>query len=374
MGDIKYVGIKSLRAGKPYGREYTYRTIMDLHEGDEVMAPMGKTNAEKLCVVTTEDVPEESIGIDLDLIKYIKAQATHGDVQQDVAPEITLPDVPTAEFSNTDVIEDALVESLTKYKRIIVTDETLQDCKKAATDLNAWKKTIDEKRKEVHSVYKNALNPFDEVCKRWTGMIDEVRGEITSQTKKFDEKRKHAKAVIAAGLIDQAIAEFELKEAYAIQLTMKPQYSNITASDTDTKEDVYARATVLKEQQDAAEKEAEEHTLLIQQTIDYDNARTAKKLTLADVQSMIDRHAPITDIISEIHAKSQLIYDAEHKKDEVNEALAKDPIKPHETLKPDHQNAYMDMHVEAPLETLKALNAYMDSVGIKHTTVGQGWA
>ena len=92
---------------------------------------------------------------------------------------------------------------------------------------------------------------------------------------------------------------------------------------------------------------------------------------------MIDRHAPITEIISEIHAKSQLIYDAEHRKNEVNEALAKEPIKPQEqtaTSEPDPRDAYMDMHVEAPLETLKALNAYMDSVGIKHTTVGQGWA
>lgn len=72
MGLVK---VKFLKAGEPFGREYTYQTELDLQTGDYVELPSAAHVAEgapkSIGIVTQIDIPEEEVEAFRDRVKSI---------------------------------------------------------------------------------------------------------------------------------------------------------------------------------------------------------------------------------------------------------------------------------------------------------------
>ena len=66
--------------------------------------------------------------------------------------------------ANFDEVKESLNQSLEKYKGIIVTEETLQDCKKTQQDLSKVKNGIETFRKSVKKDMEVPIKEFEAKC------------------------------------------------------------------------------------------------------------------------------------------------------------------------------------------------------------------
>ena len=83
---------------------------------------------------------------------------------------------------------NAVKEELVKYE-IEVTEENMNDAKKARATLNKVSKALDDKRKEIKKQYCEPLDIFEKDVKEIKALIDEGSKKIGDQLNVFEEKR-----------------------------------------------------------------------------------------------------------------------------------------------------------------------------------------
>lgn len=98
----------------------------------------------------------------------------------------------TVEFEKDKYLA-ALEEMVSKYQGIIVTEETVKAGKKEVAGLRAFKKQIDDFRKEQEKIYTKPFDVFKKDVKELTSKIDEATKILTDQLDSFEEERKNKK-------------------------------------------------------------------------------------------------------------------------------------------------------------------------------------
>lgn len=89
---------------------------------------------------------------------------------------------------------DAVIDAkITKYKDLVVTEETLAEGKKSHAELNRIKKDLDDRRKEIKKEFSEPLKDFENIIKDYIRKIDEVNSTIDDGIKFFEDKRKKQK-------------------------------------------------------------------------------------------------------------------------------------------------------------------------------------
>ena len=147
--------------------------------------------------------------------------------------------------ANFEEVKESLNQSLEKYKGIVVTEETLQDCKKTQQDLGKVEKGIEDFRKSVKKDMESPIKEFEAKCKELTALIGEVKKPIKEGIVLYDTKRKEEKKKQAEEIIKECIITLALSEKYSRQLTVLDKYTNLSASKKSIVEDVQARGQAL---------------------------------------------------------------------------------------------------------------------------------
>lgn len=274
---------------------------------------------------------------------------------------------------NFEEVKKALAETLTKYENIVVTEETLSGCKATQKELAGVRTKIDTYRKDKKKALSEPIIAFENQCKELIALIEKAEQPIKNGIKVFDDKKRAAKKAEAEEIIKAVIQEQELNEKYAARLDVLEKYCNLTAKKSDIKEDVEHRAFALK-----VEQEREQELLdIIKGAIDTENERINKKLSLLEFDRLIKAGAPTKDILAEIKARANNIYEAEHPqpKEAPKEVIQEPAIEPQievKTEETEEPQCYAEIRCVGTLEQLKQVLPLVRSKGVICEVLSQG--
>ena len=104
---------------------------------------------------------------------------------------------------NYEEIKANLETEMKKYKGIIVTEETLSDCKQTRKDLAGIRNKIDSYRLEKKKEFAIPIVEFENKCKDLMTLVDEVEAPIKDGIKVFDDVKREEKRTTASKIIEK---------------------------------------------------------------------------------------------------------------------------------------------------------------------------
>src|SRR5699024_4823974 len=103
----------------------------------------------------------------------------------------------------------ALVDSVVKkYSGIVVTEDTLKECKKTLTELRNLSKELNAKRLEKQRQYETPVKEFKAQIDAYINQINDVISDIKQGTDEFEEKRKAEKQEAIQNLINEMAGNY----------------------------------------------------------------------------------------------------------------------------------------------------------------------
>lgn len=278
---------------------------------------------------------------------------------------------------NFDEVKSNLVENMEKYKGLVVTEESLKDCKATQKDLAGLRNKLDTYRKDVKKEMEKPIKDFEGQCKELIGLIEEVEKPIKLGIVEFDNKRKEAKRMAAQATILDYIEKLGLEDKYSSQLTVLDKYLNLSASTKSVVEDIEQRAETLKQQQNADKAKAEMLKATIETTLEGVNKSLKTPLEYKDFEKYIEFGWDIARIVREINDRADLVRKAEQPKEEPKQEIElpadlkpKAPIV--NEIKEDEQLFYVDVYVEHGFEQIQVLSKFLKDNGYVYKVHSKG--
>jgi hypothetical protein len=271
---------------------------------------------------------------------------------------------------NFNEVKNALTETLGKYKGIVVTEETLSGCKATQKDLAGMRIQIDNYRKDKKKVLEQPIKAFEEQCKELIALVEMAEAPIKEGIKVFDDVKRLEKQTIAERLIIEVSESLELEPKYASQLTVSEKYCNLTAKESEVKNDLENRAMVLRSEQD------KEHELLeiIKDTIEIENKPINAKMGIDDFQRMILSGVSTRDILAEVKQRALKIFEAENPKiiESVEVITIVEPIvlDPIETIS--EVMYFAEYRITGSLQELRDVSKSLQDKKITYKVINQG--
>lgn len=214
---------------------------------------------------------------------------------------------------NFDEVKEALTKKLEEYKDIVVTEESLSGCKYAQKELASLRVDVDNNRKKIKKELSAPITKFEDQCKELIAMIEKAEQPIKDGIKVFDDKRREEKRQIALRIIEEECDYVSLSDKYKAQIEIKDKYMNLTATESDVREDIVAQIYTLRANQTAEE----DRLSVIQSAIDRENRILQYKLTIEQFEYAINNGRPTSEILDEISKIAEGIKAAESNKTEV---------------------------------------------------------
>lgn len=289
---------------------------------------------------------------------------------------------------NFEEVKASLVENMEKYKGIIVTEESLKDCKATQKDLAGLRNKLDTYRKDVKKEMEKPIKAFESDCKELIGLIAEVEAPIKSGILEFDNKRKEEKRKFADIKIFEICQKLNLEKKYADQLTVLDKYLNLSASAKSVVEDIEQRAEALKQQQNMDKVKAEMIKANIESALETVNLTLKTPLQYSDFEKYLALGWDGPRIVREINERATQIRQAEKaaeematkkieeekQKEEVQIPMDLNPKAPeaHKEVEEDEPRLYVELYVEHNLEEMKILSKYLKDKGYKYIVREQG--
>ena len=110
--------------------------------------------------------------------------------QTTVDVEMQTPEIKITNKEKLDALVDAVVK---KYSGIVVTEDTLPECKKTLAELRILSKKLNAKRLEKQREYETPVKQFKAQIDAYISQINDVISDIKQGTDEFEEKRKAEK-------------------------------------------------------------------------------------------------------------------------------------------------------------------------------------
>ena len=278
---------------------------------------------------------------------------------------------------NFEEVKANLIANTEKYKGLVVTEDSLKDCKATQKDLAGLRNKIDSYRKDIKKEMEKPIKDFEGQCKELISLIEEVEKPIKLGIAEFDNKRREEKRNKALEIIKEAIENHGLEEKYSSQLTVLDKYLNLSASAKSVVEDIEQRAAALKQQQNSDKAKAEMLKATIETTLEAVNKTIKTPLEYKDFEKYIEFGWDIARIVREINDKANLIRKAEQPqeqpKQEIELPADSKPKAPEvKEVKEDEQLFFVDVHVEHGFEQIQALSKFLKDNGFKYEVHSKG--
>lgn len=276
---------------------------------------------------------------------------------------------------NFNEIKANLTENVEKYKGLIVTEESLKDCKATQKDLAGLRNKLDGYRKDVKKEMEKPIKEFEGKCKELINLIEEVEKPIKLGITEFDNKRREEKKDKALEIINEAIENYKLEEKYSRELIILDKYLNLSASQKSVVEDIEQRAALLKQQQNADKAKAEMLKATIETTLEAINKTIKTPLEYKDFERYIECGWDIARIVREINNQAELVRKAEQPKEEPKKEVPAEVISNMPEVKEskkDESLYFVDVHVKHNFEAIQALSKFLKDNGYKYEVHNKG--
>ena len=130
---------------------------------------------------------------------------------------------------NYDEVKAWIENGLTRYKGVVYDETQIAMAKKDRAQLNKLVQAIETKRREMKQTYLQPYQDFEKQANELIAMVKETAGEIDTQVKAYDERRKQEKlarikAEIYAPMIDN------LADLVPYEKLHDPRWLNVTCA------------------------------------------------------------------------------------------------------------------------------------------------
>lgn len=122
-----------------------------------------------------------------------------------ISVEMETPEIKITNKEKLDALVDAVVK---KYSGIVVTEDTLKECKKTLTELRKLSKELNAKRLEKQRQYETPVKEFKAQIDAYISQINDVISDIKQGTDEFEEKRKAEKQIAIQNLINEMAGNY----------------------------------------------------------------------------------------------------------------------------------------------------------------------
>ena len=122
-----------------------------------------------------------------------------------ISVEMETPEIKITNKEKLDALVDAVVK---KYSGIVVTEDTLKECKKTLTELRKLSKELNAKRLEKQREYEISVKEFKAQIDAYINQINDVISDIKQGTDEFEEKRKAEKQEAIQNLINEMAGNY----------------------------------------------------------------------------------------------------------------------------------------------------------------------
>lgn len=122
-----------------------------------------------------------------------------------ISVEMETPEIKITNKEKLDALVDAVVK---KYSGIVVTEDTLKECKKTLTELRKLSKELNAKRLEKQREYETPVKEFKTQIDAYINQIGDVISDIKQGTDEFEEKRKAEKQIAIQNLINEMAGNY----------------------------------------------------------------------------------------------------------------------------------------------------------------------
>ncbi len=292
--------------------------------------------------------------------------------------------------ANFEEVKMSLIDTMDKYKGIVVTEEGLKDCKATQKDLAKIRNDIDTYRKLVKKEMTAPISEFETKCKELIALVKETEGPILEGISIYDEKRREEKIKYILDTIAIAVNEVGLNEKYSAKLNVSDIKFNLNSSLKSIREDINEKAKNLKVLQVAEEDRVKSDLLIIETTLE---AANNGQETILDSELYITKYKngmSLNSVVQAINNDRKLIEIAERK------ALEKAERERMESLKNDVPSAKEEVKKENPttekveevkkvkrcfytlkithdLDHMRLLANFLKSNGFEYEKLEEGW-
>lgn len=276
--------------------------------------------------------------------------------------------------TNFEEVKESLMVNLERYKGIIVTDETLKDCKATQKDLAGLRTKIDKYRKETKSTLQDPIKTFESECKELIALIEEVEKPIKEGISSFDEKRRQEKVLSALDYLRAKMEENELNEKYRLRISIHDIKINLTNSMKSIKEEIDVKVSNLKALQEA---ELREKTLVqntITQYINTVNEDINTKLTYSEFSKFVEDGWTVDKIMQLINGQVKKIKEAEKQKEVTPvETIEQKPVEPVKVKEPVTQEKFfVELKIVGDKYKMGELKNFLMTRNFQHELLKQG--
>lgn len=122
-----------------------------------------------------------------------------------ISVEMETPEIKITNKEKLDALVDAVVK---KYSGIVVTEDTLKECKQTLTELRKLSKELNAKRLEKQRQYETPVKEFKTQIDAYINQINDVISDIKQGTDEFEEKRKAEKQEAIQNLINEMAGNY----------------------------------------------------------------------------------------------------------------------------------------------------------------------
>lgn len=122
-----------------------------------------------------------------------------------ISVEMETPEIKITNKEKLNALVDAVVK---KYSGIVVTEDTLKECKKTLTELRKLSKELNAKRLEKQRQYETPVKEFKAQIDAYINQINDVISDIKQGTDEFEEKSKAEKQEAIQNLINEMAGNY----------------------------------------------------------------------------------------------------------------------------------------------------------------------
>lgn len=208
---------------------------------------------------------------------------------------------------NFEEVKKSLQDMLVTYSTIVVTSESLPDCKEAQRQLASLRVKLDKYRVEKKKEMLKPIEHFESQMKELVSLVEMVEKPIKEGVKTYDDKIRDANRIIAENIVKDMVVKYDLRDKYAKQFIITDKHCQLSAKKTEVMQDLNRQGMELKAKQD----HEDELLGILTDAIIMENKTIQTQLSIDRFMTMVDKGMPFKDVLQEIRNLAEMTRTAE---------------------------------------------------------------
>ena len=165
-----------------------------------------------------------------------------------ILPQFTVKYTPVPiEITNEAQLKQAITDYASKYKDLVVTEDTLADTKSVRAEMRKVVTELDANRKRVKKGYNQPLNDFETRIKSLKATINQVIEPIDQGIKDLEDKQREQRLLAVQALIDEMAPNYGVTAA---DIEINPEWLNKSISHKKLLDSIAGTMTAIKAERD----------------------------------------------------------------------------------------------------------------------------